>query len=195
MAEKKNKKCTAKSKRTGNRCGRYAKPGFKVCHYHGAKGGAPKGSKNALATGEYESIYPEVLSEKDRRVYSRAGVDLKEEINNELKLISFRIRRMLIRVESMKAEFFVSEKVSTAYIRGNHKSQELTKTEQNTIDLILRIEEAMTRQQTLKAKLVETKHKIEDNSANEDAKVAAEEYAKMLDPQMADIWAKEQCKE
>lgn len=31
--------CRARSKRTGERCKRHAKPGWEVCHYHGARGG------------------------------------------------------------------------------------------------------------------------------------------------------------
>lgn len=66
--------CTAKSKRTGERCRRAAMHGQTVCYMHGGasrrKGGAPKGSKNALKTGQYETILastmtPEELSYRD----------------------------------------------------------------------------------------------------------------------------------
>lgn len=36
-------RCKATSKRTGNRCRAPAVRGWKVCRYHGAGGGAPKG--------------------------------------------------------------------------------------------------------------------------------------------------------
>jgi hypothetical protein len=39
-------RCTAKSKRTGERCRAPAVRGYSVCRFHGARGGAPKGIDN-----------------------------------------------------------------------------------------------------------------------------------------------------
>jgi hypothetical protein len=39
-------RCTAKSKRTGQRCKAPAVRGWDVCRFHGARGGAPKGKAN-----------------------------------------------------------------------------------------------------------------------------------------------------
>ncbi len=39
-------RCSAKSKRTGNRCKAPAKRGWQVCRMHGAGGGAPTGLAN-----------------------------------------------------------------------------------------------------------------------------------------------------
>jgi hypothetical protein len=39
-------RCTAKSKRAGQRCKAPAVRGWKVCRFHGARGGAPKGKVN-----------------------------------------------------------------------------------------------------------------------------------------------------
>ena len=39
-------RCTAKSKRTGERCKAPAVRGYNVCRFHGARGGAPKGKAN-----------------------------------------------------------------------------------------------------------------------------------------------------
>jgi hypothetical protein len=39
-------RCHATSKRTGKRCKGPAVNGFRVCRFHGARGGAPKGEKN-----------------------------------------------------------------------------------------------------------------------------------------------------
>jgi hypothetical protein len=47
-------RCTAKSKRTGQRCKAPAVRGWKVCRFHGARGGAPKGKANgAWRHGRY----------------------------------------------------------------------------------------------------------------------------------------------
>ena len=39
-------RCSAKSKRTGQRCRAPAVRGFRVCRMHGARGGAPEGKGN-----------------------------------------------------------------------------------------------------------------------------------------------------
>ena len=39
-------RCTATSKRTGNPCQAPAVRGWKVCRFHGARSGAPKGKGN-----------------------------------------------------------------------------------------------------------------------------------------------------
>ena len=47
-------RCTAKSKRTGQRCKAPAVRGWNVCRFHGAHGGAPKGKSNgAWKHGHY----------------------------------------------------------------------------------------------------------------------------------------------
>lgn len=42
----KSPRCTATSKRTHQRCKAPAMRGWKVCRFHGARGGAPKGNAN-----------------------------------------------------------------------------------------------------------------------------------------------------
>ena len=39
-------RCSAKSKRSGERCRAPAVRGFNVCRMHGARGGAPEGKRN-----------------------------------------------------------------------------------------------------------------------------------------------------
>ena len=47
-------RCTARSKRSGQRCGAPAVRGWKVCRFHGARGGAPEGEANgAWKHGRY----------------------------------------------------------------------------------------------------------------------------------------------
>jgi uncharacterized protein YjcR len=46
-------RCHAKSKRSGKPCRSPAVRGSKVCRMHGARGGAPRGNRNALKHGEF----------------------------------------------------------------------------------------------------------------------------------------------
>ncbi len=41
-------RCTATSKRTGQRCRAPAVNGWTVCRFHGARGGGPKGQRNGM---------------------------------------------------------------------------------------------------------------------------------------------------
>lgn len=45
--------CKARSKQSGIQCKRHVTPGYEVCYYHGAGGGAPKGNSNRLTHGVY----------------------------------------------------------------------------------------------------------------------------------------------
>jgi len=56
-AFQKASRCTAKSKRTSERCKAPAVRGWKVCRFHGARGGAPEGKANgAWKNGHYSGI-------------------------------------------------------------------------------------------------------------------------------------------
>lgn len=48
-------RCHAKAKRTGQQCRAAAVRGFKVCRVHGARGGAPKGNRNAWKHGDFSA--------------------------------------------------------------------------------------------------------------------------------------------
>lgn len=63
----KRRRCTATTKTTGRRCRQPAAPGYSVCRYHGAGGGAPKGNLNALIHGAYVA---RVLSDDEQRIRS-----------------------------------------------------------------------------------------------------------------------------
>ena len=39
------------------------------------KGGSPKGNKNAIKTGEYETIFADMLSDEEKDIYSNLNDD------------------------------------------------------------------------------------------------------------------------
>ncbi len=43
-----SRRCSATSKRTRKRCQAPAVKGWKVCRFHGARGGGPKGKRNGM---------------------------------------------------------------------------------------------------------------------------------------------------
>jgi len=62
-----NRRCTAMSRTTGERCKQAAMPGWDVCYYHGGRGGAPRGNLNHLIHGAYTK---RTLSEEEERIQS-----------------------------------------------------------------------------------------------------------------------------
>ncbi len=72
-------RCKAKSKRTGKPCHHWAMTGYKVCYNHGAKGGAPKGSKNAMTHGAYVN---ELLDEKEKIIFD----EYYQQLNSDFTL-------------------------------------------------------------------------------------------------------------
>ncbi len=59
--------CTANSKRTKQRCKAPAVKGWKVCRFHGAKGGAPRGAGH----GNYKSGLHTIESKANRARLSK----------------------------------------------------------------------------------------------------------------------------
>ena len=56
-------RCTATSKRTKERCRAPAVSGWKVCRFHGARGGGPKGTRNGMYR---HGLYTQDASEEHR---------------------------------------------------------------------------------------------------------------------------------
>ena len=61
------RRCTAKSKQSGERCKRPAAPGKRVCYMHGARGGGVKGNLNAMIHGAYVQ---RVLNAEEQEIHA-----------------------------------------------------------------------------------------------------------------------------
>ena len=101
--------CTAKSKRTGERCRRAAMHGQTVCYMHGGasrrKGGAPKGSKNALKTGQYETILASTMTPEELSYRDSLDINPLTTLRETLKTLRMRELRILRRIKKeMDAE-------------------------------------------------------------------------------------------
>lgn len=55
-----DKRCTAKSKQTGNRCGNWAVKGLKVCRFHGVNKAAKAKAKTNVALGKVKILMDKV---------------------------------------------------------------------------------------------------------------------------------------
>ena len=122
----------------------------------GNKGGpgAEKRNQRALKTGEYETIYDDVLDEDEQELMNNSFLETRDAIQHELKLISIREKRMLSRIKNIKDKELIRTKTK--------KDREGTTTEkQNTLYLINKIEEGLTRVQETKRRMLDLLYKIE----------------------------------
>lgn len=142
----------------------------------GNKGGhAPLKNKNAVTTGEYESIYKDVLDDEEIELFNGYSVKNKvKELENELKLLIIRERRMLKRIADINStgkdltiNSITRNKSSTTEYGGNISESSSTYAE-STIEKVQRIEEALTKIQEAKRRCIDSLHKIEIENKKHD---------------------------
>lgn len=135
-----------------------------------AKGhGAPLGNKNNLRTGEYETISLDVLTDDEKDFYDGISCDPIALIDENIKLLKIRERRMLQRLTDLNEQ---KDKISlrTTYAEwGKHddakepKRKTVTEQEQFLLDKILALEDALSRVQDRIMRAVDTKLKLLDD--------------------------------
>ncbi|TGY25686.1 small subunit of terminase [Enterococcus hirae] len=122
----------------------------------------PVGNKNALKTGEYETIFFETLSDEEKDIYSNLNDDPSFVLSEEIRLLKIRQFRMMKRIQQAEAGLNDEEverlqqlrKIKTP-IERNGKNLEIkrevmqdvqvTRKQYRKIDNILSLEEALTR--------------------------------------------------
>lgn len=154
-------RCGAKT-RSGNPCKNYAMANGK-CRMHGGKSTGPKNqqnNKNAVTTGEHESIILDVLEEDEKELFHKISLNELRQINDEIRLTDIRLRRMMIRVKELQQK----EYITILAKKGKERDAETNIAEaENPLIQIQNIEDAITRVQGHKLKLLESKNKLEQN--------------------------------
>lgn len=126
---------------------------------HGGKStGPPKKNKNAVTTGERESIVFDFLEDDEKELLNQIELDQLKQINNEIKLIDIRLRRMMQRIAKLSQEDMTMTKAS---FKKNEFEEEYQEIKQDTLSQIQNIEEAITRVQAQKLRLIKAKHELE----------------------------------
>ncbi len=127
---------------------------------HGGKStGPPQGNKNAVTTGEYETIWMDALEEEERVLFHAVDTDVLKQLDEEIRLITIRERRMLQRIERLRA---AGDFTVTRVMTGEEKGKKTNLQEvEGTLGQIQAIEEALTRVQEKKARLLDLKHRIQ----------------------------------
>jgi uncharacterized protein YjcR len=128
-------KCGAECK-DGTPCEAYAMENGR-CYMHGGAtddGGAPEGNKNAVTTGEHESIFYDQLGEDEQKLWHEVDADQLVQIDQQIRTHNVRLRRMMVRVGEARR--------------------------QNDHERVGRIEGAITRVQKELRKLIREKYRI-----------------------------------
>lgn len=169
----------------------------------GNKGGSgpPLGSKNALKTGEYESIWFDCLTEAEQELYSNINLDTLAQVGEDIRLITVRERRMMERISKLtnglpekerKVLYQLQPQKRMVEQSGSNKIipapdaklvvTEITEIEPRVFDDIVKLEEALTRVQEKKAKLLALKHTIENPSnSGSGSKNQADQVVQIID--------------
>ena len=170
----------------------------------GNKGGpgGPTGNKKAVVTGAYETIWMDCLSKEEQEMCARINTDKLAQVEEEIQLITIRERRMMERIQDImgglsekqrkvlqerqmtkEAVFikdpFTNETKSVIVSKPNMVVTSIEETERRKIDDVLRIEEALTRIQDKKARLLALKHTLEI-AGKAGANAGAEEHAQRV---------------
>lgn len=126
------------------------------------KGGQPPmGNKNAVTTGEYESIFQDVLTDEEKDIFKKIKVEntdslLLNEYIEEYKLLTireFRMMRRIMTLEKSKTDMTIGSIKKKKNSQGNI---ETTTEAEATLDKIQRIEDGLTR-------VTEAKRKSREN--------------------------------
>jgi uncharacterized protein YjcR len=186
--QRKGPKCGANTK-SGKPCKNPAglrthHSGEGKCYKHGgASQGAPQGNKNAVVTGEYETLHYSALTPEEQALYDGVTVSPREQTEGSIRLLSVREHRILIRIRRAQeaeelAEGFELSKLTTHQGWNVKGKVDFTVAERTSLlDTIMRLEDALTRVQAMKAKAVEALRAIlkenPESSGGLDAIVAA----------------------
>jgi len=128
----------------------------------GNKGGsgAEQRNKRALKTGEYETIYDDLLTDEEKEIMNRIDIeDKKKQTLSEIKILSVRARRILHKIEELKSgkEMSIVKMSKNSLNNGTSTNTEA----ESTINIIQRFEEALTRVQEAKRRYLYSYHRME----------------------------------
>lgn len=141
----------------------------------------PKRNKNALKTGEYETIFYETLSDEEKDIYSNLNNDPSFVLSEEIRLLKIRQLRMMKRIKQAETGLNDEEierlqqlrKIKTPIEKDGRKLEikqdvmqdvQVSRKTHRKIDDILSIEDSLTRISNQLAKAIK---QLEDITLNE----------------------------
>lgn len=137
----------------------------------------PVGNKNALKTGEYETIFFETLSDEEKDIYSSLNDDPSFVLSEEIRLLKIRQFRMMKRIQQAEAGLNDEEierlqqlrKIKTPIEKDGKKLEikrevmqdvQVSRKTHRKIDDILSIEDSLTRISNQLAKAIKQMNEL-----------------------------------
>ena len=179
--------------------------------------GAPERNKNAVTTGEFETLLFDCLDQEERKLVRAVPEDKMQLLLQEIQLLTVRERRMLRRIELLRSS--ADEKGIAAYGDGGMTavSHKLGEEKDKYTDLfeykgklgqIQAVEDALTRVQARKQRAIEALHKFGYDDARleletmkieltalkmggQDAEVEDDGFLEALNGAVEDLWGDE----
>ena len=135
-----------------------------------ALGASRDGNTNAESTGEHSRITPDSLTDDERALIASLPSDHREALRRELELLTVRERRMMQRIAAIQGredpEGLILDGTSSTQHRTSAGGKTIVSGSDTTnrspaIDRIIRMEEALTRVQAQKARILLSLHESE----------------------------------
>lgn len=137
----------------------------------------PKRNKNALKTGEYETIFYETLSDEEKNIYSNLNNDPSFILSEEIRLLKIRQLRMMKRIKEAESGLNDEEidrlqqlrKIKTPIEKDGKKLEikrevmqdvQISRKTYRKIDDILSIEDSLTRISNQLAKAIKQMNEL-----------------------------------
>lgn len=119
-------------------------------------GAAPEGNKNAVTTGEFETLLFDCLEPEEKQLAAVVPNDKEQLLFQEIQLLTVRERRMLKRIENLRQADFTTVKKK----KGTEKDKWTDLDEKHaTLGQIQNIEDALTRVQARKQAAIDSLHR------------------------------------
>lgn len=131
-------------------------------------------NKNAVTTGEFESIFFDTLQEDELNLIKSIELEKRKLLEQEIQLLTVRERRMLKRINDLKKKEMTVVSTKSGIEKG--MDTELSEYEA-TLGQIQNIEEALTRVQDKKQKAIDSLHKFEIDEQKLELEVMKTELA------------------
>jgi uncharacterized protein YjcR len=161
------------------------------CKHHGGFAGPPKGNKNAVKTGAYESILFSSFSDEEKELIDNTSLDAMKQIDDELKIITVRQKRMLDRYAKVKQDDYTITTIEEIQTKNGNRLSSENKTIKENNDIFLhKMESELNKLQNMKLKLIAQKAHIESQRISED-KVDVSNIVDAITQTSKDVWGDE----
>lgn len=152
-------------------------------------GSAPQGNKNAVTTGEYESIMWDYLDDEERELYGTIETAPLFQIDRNVRELTIRQRRMMKRIKTIEEGLTEKQrrvlqqlrKVKEAATGADGQTVTIAKERMVTVEVeetifrkmddILNLEEALTRVTSQLVRAIKQKHDIEKSNSEQQLKL------------------------